>query len=157
MDLRQFAFIFEGKKMGLFAVIKDNIVDGIAVADAPLDVVGVWVDVTNVQPMPGPGWTYENNVFAPPPPPPPPPPTWVITKVAMISRFTPQEYVGIVSATSTDVEVQAWYDLFQAATQINLQDQRTVAGIESLVAKNLLTQPRATEILTTPAQPNEVP
>lgn len=90
-------------------------------------------------------------------PEPPPPPTWVITKVAMISRFTPQEYVGIVGATSTDVQVQAWYDLFQAATVVNLQDQRTIAGIESMVPKNLLTQARATEILTTPAQPNEIP
>jgi hypothetical protein len=99
------------------------------------------------------GWKYENGIFIPVPP----PPTWVITKVAMISRFTPQEYVGIVGATKTDVEVQAWYDLFQAATQINLQDQRTIAGIESMVPKNLLTQARATEILTTPAQPNEIP
>lgn len=90
-------------------------------------------------------------------PAPPLPPTWIITKVAMISRFTPQEYVGIVGATKTDVEVQAWYDLFQAATVVDLQDQRTIAGIESMVPKNLLTQARATEILTTPAQPNEKP
>lgn len=83
--------------------------------------------------------------------------TWIITKVAMISRFTPQEYVGIISATKTDVEVQAWYDLFQAATTIDLQDQRTIAGINSLVGKNLLTQARADEILNTPAQPNEIP
>ena len=86
-----------------------------------------------------------------------PPPTFNITKVALISRFTPQEYVGIVGATKTDVEVQAWYDLFQAATIVNLQDQRTIAGVESFVTKSLLTQPRATEILTTPAQPNEIP
>ena len=90
-------------------------------------------------------------------PEPPPPPTWVITKVAMISRFTPQEYVGIVGATKTDVEVQAWYDLFQAATIVDLQDPRTIAGINSLVGKNLLTQARADEILNTPAQPNEIP
>ena len=84
-------------------------------------------------------------------------PTWVITKVAMISRFTPQEYVGIVSATKTDVEVQAWYDLFQAAGNVNLQDQRTRAGINSLATKNLITPERANEILTTPAQDNEKP
>jgi hypothetical protein len=83
--------------------------------------------------------------------------TWVITKVAMISRFTPQEYVGIVSATKTDVEVQAWYDLFQAASKVDLQDERTVAGINALVPKNLITQARADTILTTPAQPNEIP
>ena len=82
-------------------------------------------------------------------------PTWVITKVAMISRFTPQEYVGIVGATKTDVEVQAWYDLFQAASKVDLQDERTVAGIKALVPKNLITQSRADAILTTPAQPNE--
>jgi hypothetical protein len=87
----------------------------------------------------------------------PPVYTWVITKVAMISRFTPQEYVGIVSATKTDVEVQAWYDLFQAASKVDLQDERTVAGINALVPKNLITQERADTILTTPAQPNEIP
>jgi hypothetical protein len=81
----------------------------------------------------------------------------IITKVAMISRFTPQEYVGIISATKTDVEVQAWYDLFQAASRVDLEDQRTVAGINSLVVKNLLTQARATEILTAPVQPEERP
>jgi len=86
-----------------------------------------------------------------------PPPTFNITKVAMISRFTPQEYVGIVGATKTDVEVQAWYDLFQAASKVDLQDQRTVAGVNALVPKNLLTQARADTILQTPAQPSEIP
>lgn len=90
-------------------------------------------------------------------PEPPPPPTWIITKVSTISRFTPQEYVGIVSATKTDAEVQAWYDLFQAASKVDLQDERTVAGIKALVPKNLITQARADAILTTPAQPNEIP
>jgi len=142
-----------------FAIIKADIVDCVALADAPVERFPgeVWVDLTDVLPEPGPGWSYKDDVFSPPPPPPPPPPTWVITKVAMISRFTPQEYVGIVGATKTDVEVQAWYDLFQAATRVDLKDQRTIAGIESLVPKNLLTQVRANEILTTPAQPNEMP
>jgi hypothetical protein len=81
----------------------------------------------------------------------------VITKVAFISRFTPEEYVGIVSATKTDVEVQAWYDLFQAAATVNLDDRRTVAGVNSFVTKNLLTQERADQILTAPVKPNERP
>jgi hypothetical protein len=94
-------------------------------------------------------------LIGPEPAPPPPPP--VITKVAMISRFTPQEYVGVVGATKTDVEVQAWYDLFQAASVVDLSDQRTVAGINALVPKNLLTQARADAILTDSVQPNERP
>lgn len=95
-------------------------------------------------------WVLVGPVPVPPIPP-------VITKVAMISRFTPQEYVGIVGATKTDVEVQAWYDLFQAATVVNLEDQRTVSGINALVPKNLLTQARADAILTDPVQDNERP
>jgi hypothetical protein len=103
------------------------------------------------------GWGYENGLFIAPPPPPPPAPTWIVTKVAMISRFTPEEYVGVIGATKTDVEVQAWYDLFQAANVVDLSDQRTIAGINSFVGKNLLTQARADEILSTPAKDNEKP
>lgn len=88
---------------------------------------------------------------------PPPPSTWVITKLSMISRFTNAEYVGILSATKTDVTVQAWYDAFYAASQINLRDKRCIDGVNFLVSKNLLTQARADEILNTPAQPNETP
>lgn len=88
---------------------------------------------------------------------PAPIPTWIITKLSMISRFTNAEYVGILSAQKTDVTVQAWYDAFYAATNVNLQDQRTIDGLKFLVGKNLLTQARADEILTTPAAQNEVP
>lgn len=87
----------------------------------------------------------------------PPTYTWIITKLSMISRFTNAEYVGILSATKTDVTVQAWYDAFYAATNVNLQDQRTIDGVNFLVTKNLLTQARADEILTTPAASNEIP
>lgn len=83
--------------------------------------------------------------------------SWVITKVAMISRFTPQEFVGIINAAKIDAEVQAWYDLFQASTRVDLEDKRTISGINSLVSKGLLTQERSYEILSTSAQPNEVP
>ena len=87
----------------------------------------------------------------------PPEYNWVITKLSMISRFTNAEYVGILSAKKTDVTVEAWYDAFYAASQVNLQDQRCIDGVNFLVSKNLLSQARATEILTTPATPNEIP
>jgi len=143
--------------MSLYAIVKGEVVDGIAIANAPLETDGTWILVDGVEPQPGPGWLYKNGQFSLPPEPPAPPVVdrWIIGKVAMISRFTPQEYVGIVGATKTDVEVQAWYDLFQAASRVDLKDQRTVSGINSLVGKNLLTQERADTILTTPAQPGE--
>ena len=145
--------------MSLYAVVKGEVVDGIAIADAPLDTDGTWILIDDVVPQPATRWIYKDGQFSMPPAPPEPQPVerWDISKVAMISRFTPQEYVGIVGATKTDVEVQAWYDLFQAANRVDLKDQRTVAGINSLVGKNLLTQARADTILTTPAQPNEIP
>lgn len=83
--------------------------------------------------------------------------TWIITKVAFRFRLTDAEYVGILSAAKTDVEVAAWVETFNMVTTIDLDNQRTKDGIANLVSKNLLTQPRAAEILTTPAQPGEEP
>lgn len=92
-----------------------------------------------------------------PPTPPPVPEPNIITKIAMITRFTDPEFVGILTAAKTDPEVEGWYARFSAATTINLDDARTVSGINMLVTKTLLTQARATAILTDPVQPAERP
>jgi len=81
----------------------------------------------------------------------------IITKIAMITRFTDIEYTGILAAAKTDVEVQGWLDRFYAANQINLADSRTVSGINMMVTKGLLTQTRANEILNNPVQDDERP
>jgi hypothetical protein len=144
--------------MSLYAVIKGEVVDGIVISDGPLETDGIWVCVDDVDPQPGPNWSYDGENFAPPPPPPPPPPLPnIITKLAMIDRFTEAEYEGVLTAAKTDVQVQGWLDRFAAANQINLDDSRTVSGIDLLVSKNLLTQERGQEILTNPVQPNERP
>lgn len=142
--------------MGLYAIIKSTIVDGIAVSDAPLDTDGEWVCVDGISPQPGPGWTYENGVFSPPVVVPVVIPN-IITKLATIERFTEDEYEGILLVAKSDVQVQGWLDRFAAATQINLDDSRTISGMDLLVSKNLLTQARANEILTAPVQPSERP
>ena len=140
-----------------FAIIFDKIVDGVVLADTPqnLERNELWVEVTERDPFDGPfwGWTYENGVFSPPPPPDPLPS--VITKVAFRFRFTDAEYAGIITAARTDAEVQAWYDTFNMVATIDLDKQRTKDGVANLVSKNLLTQARATEILTAPVQPSE--
>lgn len=142
--------------MGLYAVIKGEVVDGIAVADAPLTTDGVWICVDDVLPQPSRDWTYKDGVFAPPVVVPVVVPN-IITKLAMIDRFTEAEYEGVLTAAKSDVQVQGWLDRFAAATQINLDDPRTVSGMDLLVSKNLLTQARADEILTAPVQPSERP
>lgn len=143
--------------MGLYAVIKGTIVDGIAIADAPLETDGVWVCVDSLPVKPQPGWSYDGTNFAPPPPPLVIPLPNVITKLAMIDRFTEAEYEGVLTAAKSDVQVQGWLDRFSSANQVNLDDSRTINGIQTLVSKNLLTAQRGQEILTDPVQPNERP
>jgi hypothetical protein len=81
----------------------------------------------------------------------------VITKVAFRFRLTDAEYVGILTAAKSDVAVQAWLETFNMVSQIDLGNQRTKDGVALLVSKNLLTQARATSILTDPVQESERP
>jgi hypothetical protein len=81
----------------------------------------------------------------------------IITKTAMLTRFTDDEFVGVLVEARTDAEVEAWYAKFNAATTIDLDDSRTKAGITMLYIKSLLSEERATAILTMPVQPNERP
>lgn len=99
------------------------------------------------------GWSYDGSKFTPPPAPPPPP--RIISKLAFRYRLTDAEYVGILNAAKTDVEVAAWVETFNMVSQINLDDPRTKSGLDMMVSKNLLTAQRETEILTAPVQPGE--
>lgn len=81
----------------------------------------------------------------------------IITKLSFRFRMTDAEYVGILSAAKTDVEVAAWIETFNMVTQINLDDPRTKSGLNMMVSKNLLTAERETEILTAPVQSDERP
>lgn len=145
--------------MSYYAIIEGTLVDRVVVADAPLTKSkGLWVFVDDIDPRPGPDWTYENGVFSPPPPLPTPPPLPnVITKLAFRYRLTDAEYVGILTAAKADVEVAAWIETFNMVSQVNLDDPRTASGLEMMVSKNLLTEERKTEILTAPVQDSERP
>lgn len=81
----------------------------------------------------------------------------IVTKLAFRFRLTDAEYVGILAAAKTDVEVAAWVETFNIVSQIKLDDPRTISGIDLLVSKDLLTEERGQEILTNPVQPNERP
>lgn len=144
--------------MSRYAIIQNAVVDNVVIADAALDVGGEWVCIDDMMPMPGPGWIYENGAFvAPPAPLPPPSLPNIITKVAFRFRMTDAEYVGVMNAAKTDVEVAAWVETFNMVTQVNLDSQRTIDGVAVLVAKELLTEARGQEILTSPVTPSELP
>ena len=84
-------------------------------------------------------------------------PSSSLSKIAMLTRLSDAEYIGILMAAKSDVAVEAWKTKFDAATTISLDDQRTKDGIALLVTKNLLTQARADAILTDPVQDSERP
>ena len=71
----------------------------------------------------------------------------IITKLAFRFKFTNEEYVAILTAAKTDVEVQAWVETFNMATTIDLSNQYTKDGLQLLVTKGLLTQERHDNIL----------
>lgn len=72
-----------------------------------------------------------------------------LTKTQFINRFTNPEFIGILTASKTDINVEGWLFRFNNAIDIETTDIETIAGIESLVARGLLTQARADEILGT--------
>ena len=99
------------------------------------------------------GKKYENGVFVEGPAVVLPS---IITKLALLNRMTDAEFIGIINAAKTDAEVELWKTRFDNATTIDLNDgSRVVAGFPMLVTKGLLTQERATKILTDPIQINE--
>lgn len=141
--------------MSLYAVVKGDTVDGIVISDSPMETDGIWICVDGMNPLPGPYWKYQDGKFISPPEVTEPVLPNIITKVAFRFRFTDTEYAGIITAAKTDAEVQVWYDTFNMVATIDLDNQRTKDGVANLVSKNLLTQARATEILTAPVQPGE--
>jgi hypothetical protein len=100
-----------------------------------------------------PGHYREVGPSDPPAPPPPP----IITKLAFRFRLTDAEYVGILQAAKTEIAVAAWVETFNMVSQVDLEDARTIAGVEHLVDFDLLTEERAEAILTAPVQPSERP
>ncbi|MFN7341557.1 MAG: hypothetical protein ACK5VI_10820 [Opitutia bacterium] len=102
--------------------------------------------------------TYTEDGWTPPPPPPPvvPPPPTVMSRLAFQSRYTVTEQVGIelvADGTTTGFTPEQRATLrvldraLQNATEVDLTDPRTTAGVGTHVALGLLTQARADEIL----------
>jgi len=71
----------------------------------------------------------------------------LISRVDFVNRFTDDEYVAILTASKTDVIVEAWFDKLYMSSQINLIDEKTINGINMLVSKGLLTEERSQQIL----------
>ena len=119
----------------VFAIIEGGIVANVILADA-------WpngIDVTDLDPRPAPGWTYDGETFAPPvvvePEPQPVATTPYMTQFGWLSRITQPKRTAIRNLGKTDEVVEDALFLFQIAGRIDVslpETQRLVGYLQLL-------------------------
>lgn len=75
------------------------------------------------------------------------PPATVLTRLAFMELFTPDELEAIYTAARTIVAVEVYLDKLKVSDVIDLANNATVAGIGKLQSASLLTAERASSIL----------
>lgn len=83
--------------------------------------------------------------------------TAIITRLAMMLRFTENEYMAALTASKTDIEIEMWMDYLSASVTIDLVNPRVKRGVNALLAKGIITPERANEILSLVIQTEEIP
>lgn len=127
-----------------FAIIIGELVDGIALAENPLSTGHLWVDITDLNPKPSPGWTYVGGIFYAPPESPKPPK--IYNRLQLIDALG-TSYNSIISASKTDVEIEVWLEKFRLKEIFVSTDNAFIEDMNFLVTKNLITQEKADSIL----------
>lgn len=79
-----------------------------------------------------------------------------LSKLGFRNRFTFQEKVTIEEAAASDAQVRVLLKDQDSATYIDISRQDTIAGVNMLVSKQLLTAERAELILSTAILPTEI-
>lgn len=69
------------------------------------------------------------------------------TSLEYLDKFTASEQLAVVTATLANAQVKLWYDKMLAASFVDITDPRTSAGLDALIAANLLAPARKAEIL----------
>jgi hypothetical protein len=78
-----------------------------------------------------------------------------ISKLGMMLRFTEGEYMEALRLAKTDVEVEMWMDYMHASQMIDLMSDRVKRGVNTLLAKGVVTADRANAILNDPVKDSE--
>lgn len=135
----------------LIALVKDNVVVEVKemTEEEILAVSSQYtacVDTENMDPIPSVGWHLEGNTLVDPDN---TLPSMRITKLALRQRFTITELTAIYAAMTTYPIVRILMDNLMVSTFVDLSRSDTQAGLGVLVAYGLITQARATAILTT--------
>lgn len=117
-----------GRFTGEIAALFSEVPDGTGINDT-LNQNGTWTK-----------W------IAPPVPEPTPVSVRTLTKLEYMDRFTDLELAGIYTAAKTVVQVEIWLEKFKLATEVNLDDPRTLAGLQAMESAGLLGVGRSAEI-----------
>lgn len=88
-------------------------------------------------------WT---KYIVPPAPEPVPVSIRTLTKLEYMDRFTDTELAGIYTAAKAVVQVEIWLEKFKLAAEVNLDDPRTLSGLQAMESAGLLAAGRAAEI-----------
>ena len=112
----------------------------------PLSSEWTFLDVTD-RPKAQVGMTYDaaTDTFVAPPAPPDYGPT--VSSRDFLLKFTSAERKAIRAAVKADDDVADWYSIAQVPEPIRLQHPTTLAGLDFLVSKGLLTAARRDAIV----------
>lgn len=91
-----------------------------------------------------------------------PPSTWLISRLAFKRRFPPAKWKACRVAAKTDDALADFFESWQMASRIDLQDTELVAAVTSMTGGAVpvgrrLTQAEADAVLLVPAAPRELP
>lgn len=104
------------------------------------------IQIDDLIPQPDVGWIFNGSTLSPGPN---SVVSMKITKLALRERFTFNELIAMQTAAATSVTLQVLQDNLSVSTYIDLSRTDTIQGIEMLVQMGIITQDRATQILTT--------
>ena len=140
--IRTFALISEG-----------TVVNAVLSATQPPNAI----DITDLSPRPGPGWTYDGQTFAPPPPVEPEPAKRIrlITRRSFLARLSVTENRGYRKAiaklyqeSATEAErnlaadLEGLDDQVKFGPYVDLDHPRTTYGVNAMAALGLLDSPQ---------------
>lgn len=72
-----------------------------------------------------------------------------LSRLGFYERFTQAEMEAVFSAAKSNVSIEVFIEKVKAASQVDLTDPRTVAGVKALETGGLIGVGRADEILST--------
>lgn len=88
--------------------------------------------------------------------------TWKITKLAFKNRFPREKWIAAKLASSTDVQMEDFFETFNLSTYVDLKRPDTIQSVMFLTQETVpesyrLTEQECNTVLNTPAQPEEIP